>query len=202
MNNQNIIVTGVGGQGVVTLGLLLSRSAISSGANVIMSEIHGLAQRGGSVSVDVRIGNFMAPIIPTGDADLIVALEPLEALRSLDRAGRNTKVIVNTERMPPVSLGIHRQSYPDIDSITDEISRHARLYPVDASSLAKDAGNYKAVNTVILGFLSGLNLLKTDPEVIMREIDATFSGKFPQVNRRAFDLGKEAAAETLAALKS
>ena len=100
----NLIISGVGGQGVITLGMLISQTAISQGENVIMSEIHGLAQRGGSVSVDVRIGDFRAPIIPTGDADLVIGMEPLEGERVLDRAGKGTRVIVSTHHKGPGQL--------------------------------------------------------------------------------------------------
>ena len=190
---HNIIIAGVGGQGVVTLGLMISNAAMSAGQKAIMSEIHGLAQRGGSVSVDVRIGDYYAPIVPDGDADIIVALEPLEALRSLKRAGPQTVMVMSTEKLPPVSLGISKKQYPDIDDISRTIQKEVKLHSINALELARAAGNYRAVNTVIAGFLYGLGLLEIPREVLEGEITRIFSGKAAEANLAAFSSGYEAA---------
>ncbi|MEM0157008.1 MAG: indolepyruvate oxidoreductase subunit beta [Thermoplasmataceae archaeon] len=190
---HNIIIAGVGGQGVVTLGLMISNAAMSSGQKAIMSEIHGLAQRGGSVSVDVRIGDYYAPIVPDGDADIIIALEPLEGLRSLKRAGPHTVMVMSTEKLPPVSLGINKKQYPDIAEICSSIGKELKLHVINALDLAREAGNYRAVNTVIAGFLYGLGLLDIPREIIESEISRIFSGKAAQTNLAAFDLGYKAA---------
>ena len=190
---HNIIIAGVGGQGVVTLGLMISNAAMSAGQKAIMSEIHGLAQRGGSVSVDVRIGDYYAPIVPDGDADIIVALEPLEALRSLRRAGPHTVMVMSTEKLPPVSLGINRKQYPEIDDISRAIQKEVKLHSINALELARAAGNYRAVNTVIAGFLYGLGLLDIPREILEGEITRIFSGKAAEANLAAFNSGYEAA---------
>lgn len=198
---HNIIITGVGGQGVVTLGLIISTASINSGKSAIMSEIHGLAQRGGSVSVDVRIGNYRAPIIPDGDADLLIALEPIEALRALGRIGPGTKVVMSTEKMPPVSLGIRRMEYPPLDRIIGIISKQHEIFPVDAVALARNAGSVKTLNTVIAGFISGLGMLDV-PESEMRDtILKTFAGKYADMNGRAFEAGILEAGSRLKALE-
>lgn len=186
---HNIIITGVGGQGVVTLGLLLSSTAISCGERAIMSEIHGLAQRGGSVSVDVRIGNYHAPIIPDGMADLIVALEPLEALRAISRAGPLTAVVMGEESLPPVSLGIHRKEYPDVDEISRIISERYRFYRIDALKIAREAGDPRAVNTTIAGYIVGLGLVSMPAPKFLEEIERSFSQKYININKKAFELG-------------
>lgn len=190
---HNIIIAGVGGQGVVTLGMMLSNAAMSAGQKAIMSEIHGLAQRGGSVSVDVRIGDYYAPIVPDGDADIIIALEPLEALRSLKRAGPHTVMVMSTEKLPPVSLGINRKQYPEIDDICRTIEKEVKLYSINALELARAAGNYRAVNTVIAGFLYGLGLLCIPGEILESEITRRFSGKAADTNLAAFNSGYRAA---------
>ncbi len=177
----------------MTLGLMISNAAISSGQKAIMSEIHGLAQRGGTVSVDVRIGDYYAPIVPDGDADIIIALEPLEALRSLKRAGPRTVMVMSTEKLPPVSLGINKKQYPDIADICSSIEKQLKLHVINALDLAREAGNYRAVNTVIAGFLLGLGLLDIPREIIENEISRVFSGKGAQANLTAFNLGYKAA---------
>ena len=190
--SANIIVSGVGGQGVVTTGLLISRAAIAGGNHVVMSEIHGLAQRGGSVSVDVRIGDYHAPMIPDGDADLVIGLEPIEAERVLTRAGPGTKVIMSREKMAPVSLGIQGKEYPDVDQIISEISREFLVYAIDAITLAREAGNARTVNVVVVGFALGLGLLEIPEKHIVEEMNIMFPGKLSGVNLKALELGKAA----------
>ena len=189
---SNIIISGVGGQGVVTTGLLISRAAIAGGNHVVMSEIHGLAQRGGSVSVDVRIGDYYAPMIPDGDADLIIGLEPLEAERVLTRAGPGTKILMSREKMAPISLGIQGKEYPDVDQMISEISRDFVVYAIDAITLARKAGNARTVNVVVIGFMLGLGLLEIPEKHIVDEMNIMFPGKLSAVNLKALELGKEA----------
>ncbi len=194
---HNIIVTGVGGQGVVTLGLLISSAAIASGERAIMSEIHGLAQRGGSVSVDVRIGNYRAPIIPDGKADVIISLEPLEALRAMSRAGSSTVVVMGEERLPPVYLGIHRQEYPDLNEIIEAISQKHILYHLDAMHLARESGDTRTVNTIMAGYIVGLGLLSIPEQYFLQEIGKAFPEKYVDINRKAFEFGLQTAQATL-----
>ena len=109
----NIRVCGVGGQGVITAGLLISDASIVSGHNVVMSEIHGLAQRGGSVFVDIRIGDGKGSMIPEMGADMIIALESMESIRNISKLARNGLCIVGSEKIPPVSLSILLQFRTD-----------------------------------------------------------------------------------------
>ena len=102
----NIIIAGIGGQGVVTCGSLISKAAIHAGLNVVMSEIHGLAQRGGSVSVEVRIGDVSGPIIPNGEGDLLIGLEYMEGVRNIPRMKTGSLVILSKEKLTPVSLSM------------------------------------------------------------------------------------------------
>lgn len=189
----NLIISGVGGQGVITLGMLITQTAISQGENVIMSEIHGLAQRGGSVSVDIRIGDFHAPIIPAGDADLVIGMEPLEAKRVLTRAAEGTNVIVSLEKLVPVSLSIRHEEYPDLDAIVAELSRHFNVRAIDAVSIAEELGNYKAANVIVFGFAIGSGALPLDEETAREQIKKVFSSKALKVNLEAFEYGLESA---------
>jgi indolepyruvate ferredoxin oxidoreductase beta subunit len=157
-----------------------------------MSEIHGLAQRGGSVSVDVRIGDYYAPMIPDGDADLVIGLEPLEAERVLTRAGPGTKILMSREKMAPISLGIQGKEYPDVDQMISEISRDFVVYAIDAITLARKAGNARTVNVVVIGFMLGLGLLEIPEKHIVDEMNIMFPGKLSAVNLKALELGKEA----------
>lgn len=186
---SNIVISGVGGQGVITLGLMISQIAISQGENVVMSEIHGLAQRGGSVSVDIRIGDFHAPIIPTGDVDLTIGMEPIEARRVLDRARKGSRVIVSTERMVPVSLSIRHQEYPDIEGILSEMSTDFEVREIDAVSIAEESGNYKSANMAVLGFAIGTGWLPLDIGKARKQMARAFPKKVLEINLKAFDAG-------------
>lgn len=188
--SSNIIIAGVGGQGVVTLGLLISRAAVNQGEKAIMSEIHGLAQRGGSVSVDVRIGNYFAAIIPSGVADLLIGLEPIETQRTLSRASTDTNVLMSTERIVPISLSMKHLEYPDIMSIRDSIAEKCSVRTVDAITAAHEAGDYRSANVVILGFLHGAGWLHLSRESLMASLNETFSGKTLEINKKAFQLGE------------
>lgn len=185
----NILVSGVGGQGVVTLGLIISQAAILQGEKAIMSEIHGLAQRGGSVSVDVRIGNFHAPIIPTGEVDLTIGTEPMEARRALSRAAKGSRVVISTEKLVPVTLSIHHKEYPDVGEIIGELSENFEVRSIDALAIAEELGNTKAANTALLGFAMGTGWLPLDTDKVREQIGKMFSGKALEINLKAFDRG-------------
>ena len=189
----NILISGVGGQGVVTLGLIISQAAILQGEKAVMSEIHGLAQRGGSVSVDVRIGDFHAPIIPTGEVDLTIGTEPIEARRALSRASRGSMVILSTEKLVPVSLSIHHEEYPDVEGIINELSDNFEVRSLDALAIANSLGNAKAANTALLGFALGTGWLKLDQEKVREQLGKMFSGKALEINLKAFEKGMEEA---------
>ncbi|MEM0155557.1 MAG: indolepyruvate oxidoreductase subunit beta [Thermoplasmataceae archaeon] len=188
---KNVIIAGVGGQGVVTAGLLMSEAATENGINVVMSEIHGLAQRGGSVSVDVRMGDVYGSIVPKGGADIIIGFEPIETVRALSRAGRETLVIMNTEKKTPISLSMHDKEYPPMEQLLKIAPDGMVIHQIDAVSLAKEAGNYRSVNTVILGAALALGVLPFSRENAMSALKRRFSGGLYEVNARALDLGIE-----------
>jgi len=187
----NIIISGVGGQGVVTAGLLLSEAATIKGIHVVMSEIHGLAQRGGSVSVDVRMGDVYGSIIGKGEADLIIGFEPIETMRAISRAGRNTFVIMNSEKITPISLSMNDKEYPSNAELIGLADKSVTIREINAVSLAKKAGNYRAVNTVIIGAALALKVLPFGKAEVLAALNNKFSGKIYDLNREALDLGIE-----------
>lgn len=189
----NIMISGVGGQGVVTLGLIISQAAILQGEKAIMSEIHGLAQRGGSVSVDVRIGNFHAPIIPSGEVDLTIGTEPIETRRALSRAAKGSRVVMSREKLVPVTLSIHHKEYPEVQGIIDELSENFQVKSIDALSIAEELGNSKAANTALLGFALGSGWLHLDVGKVREQIGKMFSGKALEINLKALEKGLEEA---------
>lgn len=187
----NILLAGVGGQGVITLGMIISQAAMEQGEKVLMSEIHGLAQRGGSVTVDVRIGDFHAPIIPDGEVDITIGMEPLETKRALARASIGSRVVMSTEKMVPVSLSIRHEEYPDLQDIVSSISGNFRLRTIDAVSIAENLGNYKAANIALLGFALGTGWLHISVDSVRRQIEKTFSKKALEINMKALEEGLE-----------
>jgi len=185
----NIIISGVGGQGVVTAGLLLSEAATIKGIHVVMSEIHGLAQRGGSVSVDVRMGDVYGSIVPKGDADIIIGFEQIETMRAMGRAGTRTVVIMNTEKKTPISLSMQDKEYPKMSDLIGMAGKDIVVHQIDASLLAKKAGNYRSVNTVILGAAVALGILPFTRENVLTALGGRFTGSLYDINAKALDLG-------------
>lgn len=186
----NIVIAGVGGQGVVTAGTLISQAASAAGLNVVMSEIHGLAQRGGSVSVEVRIGDVKSPIIPMGDVDLILGLEPMEGVRAASRAGEKTIMLINTETIAPVSLSMKGEKYPGITDLVAGVSEKHDLRLIDGLKYALEAGDARAVSTVMVGAAMQLGLFPFSQEDMKTALGRRFSGKVLEMNEKALELGK------------
>ena len=185
----NIIIVGIGGQGVVTCGSLISKAAIHAGLNVVMSEIHGLAQRGGSVSVEVRIGDVSGPIIPNGEGDLLIGLEYMEGVRNIPRMKTGSLVILSKEKLTPVSLSMRGEEYPDFNETLDEAAKKLKIYEIDAELIAMEAGDKRTSNSVILGFLSSREETLFKDSDFLNAIDSMFSGNAMLMNHRAFELG-------------
>ena len=192
MDEYNILVVGVGGQGVLFLSEVLGGAALTDDLNVRVAEIHGMAQRGGSVTCHVRIGNNVhSPTILEGSADLIVGFEPLEVLRSLKYANRETLIILNKIAIVPTSayLGV---KYPAEDRILKEISRVSeKVMVIDATYIATKTGNPATQNSAILGFISSLKGIPVKPETLKNAIADRSPKKYLDVNLRAFELGRE-----------
>lgn len=187
----DIVICGVGGQGVITAGKLISTASMISGKKVVMSEIHGLAQRGGSVSVDIRIGDNLGPVIPEGTADIIIAMEPMEAARNMRRASPDCVFLVNTQKMPPVSLGMDGKEYPEIESILERLRKEFMLISLDAHSIAVKTGEPRTVSSVMVGAASAVESLELELADILEAMRKIFPEKVLEPNITAFNEGRE-----------
>lgn len=194
METINVSLVGVGGQGILLTANLLGRVAALAGLDVKKSEIHGMAQRGGSVASSVRFGERVcSPIIPAGESDLLVAFDRLEALRCASQLKSGGKSLVNDVYLTPVTVSSGQQ--PEVADLAGSL---ARALPgaifVDAAAIAKEVGNDRTANMVIAGALSALTPF---PEDLWRKAMAeTFTGpkaKLLEVNEKAFALGRAAA---------
>lgn len=191
MNEFNILVVGVGGQGVLKLAQLICEVAILEGNNALMSEIHGMAQRGGSVFSEVRIGDVYGPIIENGEGDLIISLEPSEILRYLEKLKKNAYVIINNEIIKPFTVSLAVSSYPDTQKIFERLKDLTdKIYVIDGVKLAKESGSNITLNTVMFGFFSALNPLNFKEESFRKVLLDNFKGPFYEINEKAFNLGR------------
>jgi indolepyruvate ferredoxin oxidoreductase beta subunit len=191
MKEFNIVLAGVGGQGTLLAAEALGIAAVKDGLNVRVSEIHGMAQRGGSVVSTVRIGeNVLAPTVLEGQANILLGFERLETLRNVKYASEKTIVLMNTERIPPAELASKKLKYPSVEEIVQKIrSFTQKIVLVDASQLAKKAGSNLAQNVVLLGALAGTKLLPVKTESLVLAVRELVPEKHVDTNIRAFKLG-------------
>ena len=188
----SIVLTGVGGQGVITATNILGKAAVNAGVKVYASEVHGMAQRGGSVYCTVRMGDVSSPLIASGTADVIVSTEPVEALRYIHYASKKTKVITDTNPVVPFTVNVGGEKYPSLDEVYKDISGHAELITLDALQIAKDAGARITKNIVLLGALAATDLLPFDSSILLDTIFANVPSKFKSINDEAFNGGMKA----------
>lgn len=183
---KNIMIVGVGGQGTLLASRILGNTVINEGYDVKVSEVHGMSQRGGSVVTYVKYGDKVySPIIDRGEADIILAFETLEAYRALPYLKKGGKMIVNNQKMNPMPVITGAATYPE--SITEKLSAKADVLVADAASLAKQAGNIKAVNVVLIGIMAKSTDIEYDKWI--KTIKETVPEKFVDINIKAFDLG-------------
>lgn len=183
---KNIMIVGVGGQGTLLASRILGNTVINEGYDVKVSEVHGMSQRGGSVVTYVKYGDKVySPIIDEGEADIILAFEMLEAYRALPYLKKGGKLIVNGQRIDPMPVITGAASYPE--EIADKIAAKADIKVIDALSLAKEAGNIKAVNVVLIGVMAKSTDIAYEKWI--DTIKSTVPEKFLDVNLKAFDLG-------------
>lgn len=197
---RRILLTGVGGQGVMSAGRWVGEACSVLDEPVVVGQVHGLSQRGGSVQASVVIGGALSAEIPEGMADALVALEPMEGARALPSVSGRTTAIVNVRPLLPGSLQSAGKPYPPIDSLLDPIREAAgSLLAIDATSLAEEAGSPRALNVVALGMLAGLELLPFPGHRLLETILDAALPVFADINRKAFRLGYDAAVGELRA---
>lgn len=187
---MNLFLCGVGGQGILLASEVISSACMNAGFDVKQSEVHGMAQRGGSVISHIRFGNKVhSPLIESGGADFVVSFEMLEALRYLPYMNKDTKVIVNTQKILPAPVATGMDTYPA--DVLDQLGgRGLSLFPVDAFDIAQSIGETRAVNMVLVGALSAF--LPLDEKAFMQVIEQRIPEKIRKVNIEAFLKGKEA----------
>lgn len=185
----NILIVGVGGQGTLLTSRILAQVAVQLGHDVKVSEIHGMAQRGGSVVSEVRYGDkIYSPIIKKGDADIILAFEKLEAARWLDYLKPGGMVIINNDRVDPLPVMSGKVKYPqDIDQRVAGLVESTLI--VDASKIAVECGNVRAANVVLVGVLAAaIGLPGDEVEKAIREM---VPAKALEINLKAFNEGQK-----------
>lgn len=187
---QDIILAGVGGQGILSIAYVIDNAALADGLAFKQAEVHGMAQRGGAVQSHMRLsdGTIWSDLIPKGEADMIMSVEPLEAVRYFDFLRPDGIVITSSTPFRNIP------DYPDLDKVLDAVRKAPRSVIVDSERLAKEAGTVKAQNIVLLGAASSFLILKE--KSLLGTIETLFRGRGPTVleaNLKAFELGKKAA---------
>jgi indolepyruvate ferredoxin oxidoreductase beta subunit len=185
----NILLAGVGGLGVITASNIIGIAAVGVGKKVSSAEVHGIAQRGGSVTGTVRIGdNSVSPLLGDGRADIILGFEPLEVLRNISKASKSTVVI--TDITPVRVITPTKFVYPKLEDIFAEIrGRCARLYEIDCLALAKKAGTAVVRPSVLLGALSEIEEFPISSEVLLKSVEENVPARYKEQNVAAFKEG-------------
>lgn len=183
---KNILLVGVGGQGTILASKILTSGLIEAGYEVKMSEIHGMSQRGGSVSTQVRFGEKVyAPMIGEGQADVIVAFEKMEALRALPYLKKNGKMVVNDFEIPSMPIITGAAEYPQ--GIIENLNANADILTVKAGETADELGNDKAMNVVLLGAL--VKAMEVEGVDWNKAICENVKKGFEDINIKAFEAG-------------
>jgi indolepyruvate ferredoxin oxidoreductase beta subunit len=187
-----VVFSGVGGQGVVVLSDIFCEAALISGFDVAKAEVHGMAQRGGSIVAHARIGDkVQSPLIERGMADILLGFEILETARALYMLKQEGKVVLNTKYMPP-NTGFKSAKPVNQAQLLDMIrNRAARVYEINAMNMAEKLGHLLVVNTILLGALSALPENPIKKESFEEAISKRFKEKFIKINLQAFELGRE-----------
>jgi indolepyruvate ferredoxin oxidoreductase beta subunit len=194
METKRLVIVAVGGQGNLLASGVLGEAALLCGIPLNMSEIHGMAQRGGVVESSLVFGDAKSTIISDGEADVLVGFEPAETLRALSKCNANTVVITNLAPLMPFTVNIGQGVYPDLKELQELIRKKtAKLIAFNAAALAKEAGNSLAVNMVLLGALIQTGILPLSVDEVKEAMKTKTKKTFLDSNLKAFDLGFSAA---------
>nr|WP_312578471.1 indolepyruvate oxidoreductase subunit beta [Sedimentibacter sp.] len=186
---KNILLVGVGGQGTILTSKIISKGFVENGYDVKMAEIHGMSQRGGTVTTQIRYGNKVySPVIEKGTADIIIAFEKSEALRFLDYLKKDGILVINDFEIQPFTVGIGMSEYPE-DVLESYKSAVDNVYFIDANKIATEIGNSKVMNIVLLGTL--VKMLKLENIDWKKIISETVPEKAIELNLTAFERGYE-----------
>ena len=187
--NKDILICGVGGQGTVLASKIIAASASAEGESIHSAETIGMAQRGGSVTSHVRIGkDAYSPFIPYGNADLLLAFEPAEAVRNLKYLSSNGVAIVNTAATKPVTESLNDTGY-DGSKMVEYIKKKCICIFVDSDEVCRPFGSSKFFNIVILGIVAGSGRLGLSSEILLEQIEKRVPGAYVEINKKAFLTG-------------
>ncbi len=184
----DLVIAGVGGQGTILASDIIGKAAVKEDMSVRAAETHGMAQRGGSVVNHIRIDCELGSMIPMKGADVLLALEPSEALRYLEFLSDDGVIIVNTDPILPVTVTSGLCSYPDVDAIIEKLKQSHKVKAFNATELAKEAGHPQSMNVVMVGAVS--NYLPISVETIMGCVRELVPQKTIDINVRAFEMGR------------
>ena len=194
METKRLVFIGVGGQGNLLASRLLGEAALSMNIPAVVSEIHGMAQRGGIVESAVLLGDITSPIVSSAEADVLIGFEPLETLRALGKCNKNTVVITNTHPLPPFTVAVGQGVYPPVELSLKLIrEKTKRVIALDGNAIAEEVGNPLSLNMVMLGALIGSGTIPIGAEEMKKVLSASTKKAFLESNLRAFDLGMEKA---------
>jgi indolepyruvate ferredoxin oxidoreductase beta subunit len=193
IREYNVLISSVGGQGGITLARILSNAGMNLGLKVLVGETLGMAQRGGSVQSHVRFGeDVYGPLIPEGRTHVLLSLEPAEALRVAKYIGKKTTIILNTSPTLPLSVMLNEATYPNPDLITSILEKLGdRVYPINATELAKKAGSSRSLNIVIMGAYMSLGEPVLTLEAVREAIATSLPSRYLEQNNRALKIGLE-----------
>ncbi|MGD9369009.1 MAG: indolepyruvate oxidoreductase subunit beta [Desulfobacteraceae bacterium] len=197
MDTIRLIIVAVGGQGNLLASKVLGEAALLAGIPFRMSEIHGMAQRGGVVESAIVLGDAQSMLVSDGEADVLLGFEPSETLRAVGKCNPDTIVITNTSPLPPFTVAIGKGVYPDLDKMQSLIRRKTKkLVAFNGLDLAKEAGNAMSLNMVLLGALIQTGTVPITAEQLQKAIQTKTKPAFAEINLKAFELGYEAARKT------
>ena len=202
METTNIVITGVGGQGIILVSHILADSAKASGLSVYVGEVHGMAQRGGVVHTYVRIGDIYSSLVPEGEADIVLSLEMGEAYRARNYLNSESWVITNQRRIIPLSVVKGDADYPEAEEIEKALDGLGeRTLSVDATKLARESGSEIAENVVMLGIMVATGVLPIEEEMIKEAIVDRVKEEWKEVNLKAFAAGLQKGQDLIADLE-
>ena len=198
MHPYNIYISGVGGQGIIKTSVIMGEAAMKKDLPVVVGEIHGMSQRGGEVSTQMKIGASHSPLIEEGNADLLLAFEPLEALRGVNMINKDSYVVMNTAPIYPFNLSQSEHPYPDLSTILSELQTHAKkVIAMDADGMAKKTGHILSMNMVMLGGAAAVPGFPLDKEIIIKSMHENLPEASIPINLNAFEEGFKFSMENL-----
>lgn len=189
-NSYRIYIIGVGGQGSIKTATIIGEAAMNQGLNAVMSEVHGMAQRGGTVVTGLKIGDIKSPLVEKYSADLLLAFEPAELLRAINVIGKETDIIVNCSKIIPFTVSLGISKYPDINQIVEQLDgKVKRLHFIDADKIAKEVGHIIVANIVTLGAALATSRFPIKKEFIIESLRQNLPAHSIDMNIKALEVG-------------